>query len=83
MMPAFSFSGFLNESIIVWTDHPIYALLFAVVCCVLAFRFAFFSGVRVTQRHEMDDREPEPLRRVVLDASARFPPRVEDRKRVR
>lgn len=73
--------AFLDRSIIVWTDHPIYTVGFLAVCVLLAWRFAFFSGAKVA-RHEMDDREPEPLRRVVLDATARFPPRAEDRRRV-
>ena len=70
MTPAFSFSGFLNESIIVWTDHPIYALLFAGACCVLAFRFAFFSGVRVTHQRDVLGQELDAIQRE-RDADAR------------
>lgn len=79
-MPAFILADFLTESIVVWTDHPVYAVLFCATCLVLAWRFAFLSKIKIVQRHEMDDREPEPLRRVVLDATARFPPRASDRR---
>ena len=60
-MPTFNLIDFLDSSIIVWTDHPIYSVLFCGVALVLAWRFAFASKVRIIQRHEMDDREPEPL----------------------
>lgn len=80
-MPAFSLSGFLDAAIIVWTDHPIYAVFFCGTCLVLAWRFAFLSGVKVTHRPEMDAAEPV-RRRVVLDATARFPPKAQDRRRV-
>ena len=80
-MPAFSLRAFLDTAVIVWTDHPIYAVLFCATCVILAWRFAFLSGVKVTHRHEMDDTEPI-RRRVVLDATARFPPKAQDRRRV-
>ena len=35
-MPAFSLSGFLTDAVIVWTDHPIYAVLFCATCVILA-----------------------------------------------
>jgi len=82
-MPAFDLSDFLSQSIIVWTGHPIYTWAFCAVCLVLAWRFAFLSKIKIVQRREMDDAEPEPLRRVVLDATARFPPKSADRRRVR
>lgn len=53
---------------------------FLVSLLVFAGAFAIRARVKVTHRHEMDDRAPEPLRRVVLDATARFPPRASDRR---
>ena len=44
MMPAFGLSEFLDQSIIVWTDHPIYALLFAGACCVRDGRDSYSRG---------------------------------------
>ena len=82
LMPAFSLIDFIDASISMWLTNPIYAAIFCAVCLVLALRFAFVSKVRIVQRMETAEREPEPLRRVVLDATARFPPRAEDRKRV-
>lgn len=83
VMPQFSLIDFIDQSIIVWTDYPSLSVAFCAVAILVAFRCVFLARIRVTQvRHERDDREREPLRRVVLDATARFPPRVEDRKRV-
>lgn len=78
-MPAFRASDFLIALLDWWSAYPLTFLGLAVVLLIAAWRCAFLSGVKVT-RHEMDDREPEPLRRVVLDASARFPPRASDRR---
>jgi len=61
-------------------SDPLLVAGFLVSLLVFAGAFAIRARVKVTHRHEMDDREPEPLRRVVLDASARFPPRASDRK---
>ena len=69
-MPSFNLSEFIESAIIVWTDHPIYALLFAGVCCVLAFRFAFFSGVRVTHQRDVLGQELDAIQRE-RDADAR------------
>ena len=80
-MPAFSLIDFIDASISMWLTNPIYAAIFCAVCLVLAWRFVCMSPVRIVQRHEMDEREPEPLRRVVLDATARFPPRADDRRK--
>ena len=60
--------------------EPLLVLGFLVALLVFAGAAGLRARVKVTQRHEMDDREPEPLRRVVLDATARFPPRASDRR---
>ena len=38
--------------------HPLWFLLLAAAALIMAFWFAFHSGVRVTHRHEMDDQAP-------------------------
>ena len=63
-------------------DEPLLVLGFLVALLVFAGAFAIRARVKITHRHAMDDREPEPLRRVVLDATARFPPKVQDRLRI-
>ena len=69
MMPAFSLMDFLDTSIIVWTDHPIYSVLFCGVALVLAWRFAFLSKVRITHRDVLS-RELDAIQRE-RDADAR------------
>ena len=57
-------------------------LVFGCLCAALglAVAVAIRARVKVTQRIETAEREPDPRRRVVLDASARFPPRASDRR---
>ena len=61
-------------------DEPLLVLGFLVSLLVCAFAFAVRARIKVTQRIETAEREPDPRRRVVLDASARFPPRASDRR---
>ena len=63
-------------------SDPLLVVGFLVSLLVFAGAFAIRTRVKVTHRPEMDDAEPQPLRRVVLDATARFPPKVQDRRRV-
>ena len=63
-------------------SDPLLVAGFLVSLLVFAGAFAIRARVKVTQRHAMDDAEPQPLRRVVLDATARFPPKAQDRRRV-
>ena len=63
-------------------SDPWLVLGFLVSLLVCAGAFAVRARVKVTHRIETAEREPEPLRRVVLDATARFPPRADDRRRV-
>lgn len=79
-MPAFKLRDFGVSALDTIASHPLWFVLLTSTALIVAFRLAFFAGARITHRHEMDDREPEPLRRVVLDASARFPPRASDRR---
>lgn len=80
-MPAFKLRDFGVYALDTIATHPLWFVLLAATLLIVAFRLAFFAGVKVTHRHEMDDAEPEPLRRVVLDATARFPPKAHDRRR--
>lgn len=61
-------------------SDPWLVLGFFASLLVFAGALALRARVKVTHRHAMDDREPDPLRRVVLDATARFPPRAIDRR---
>jgi hypothetical protein len=79
-MPAFKLRDFGVYALDTLASHPLWFVLLASTLLIVAFRLAFYSGARITHRHEMDDREPEPLRRVVLDATARFPPKASDRR---
>jgi len=63
-------------------SDPWLVLGFLISLLVFAVAFAIRARIKVTHRIETAEREPEPLRRVVLDASARFPPKVSDRRRV-
>lgn len=63
-------------------SDPWLVLGFLVSLLVCACAFAVRARITVTHRPETAEREPAPLRRVVLDATARFPPRAEDRRRV-
>ena len=62
-------------------SDPLLVAGFLVSLLVFAGAFAIRARVKVVQRHEMDDREPIQCR-VVLDATARFPPKAQDRRRV-
>jgi hypothetical protein len=80
-MPAFHLRDFANYALDTLAKHPLWFLLLASTLLIVAFRLMFLSGAKVTHRHELDDVEPEPIRRrVVLDATARFPPRASDRR---
>lgn len=61
-------------------SDPLLVAGFLVSLLVFAGAFAIRARVKVTHRHAMDD--AEPIRRVVLDATARFPPKAQDRRRV-
>ncbi len=62
-------------------DEPLLVLGFLASLVFFAVVLAMRANAKVTRRHEMDDTEPEALRRVVLDATARFPPKAHDRRR--
>ena len=80
-MPTFSLIDFLDYVLVQMNAHPIYAWLFCGTCIGLSVYMALRSDVKVTHRPELDVAEPV-RRRVVLDATARFPPKAQDRRRV-
>ena len=57
-------------------------LVFGCLCAALGLAVACLvrARIKVTHRPKTAEREPAPLRRVVLDATARFPPRASDRR---
>ena len=61
-------------------SDPLLVLGFLVSLLVCAFAFAVRARIKVTHRPKTAEREPAPLRRVVLDATSRFPPRAQDRR---
>ena len=61
-------------------SDPLLVAGFLVSLLVCAGGFLIRARMKVTHRIETAEREPEPLRRVVLDATARFPPRASDRR---
>ena len=42
----------VESILILWSDNPGIAVAFCAVCCVVAFRFAFLSGLKVTLKQE-------------------------------
>lgn len=74
-----AFLSAFESLLILWSENPGIAVAFCAVCLIVAWRFIFLSRVRIVQK--LDAPEPEPLRRVVLDATARFPPKAQDRRR--
>jgi len=42
----------LDSLLIWWSENPGIFLLFAVFCCVVAFRLAFLAGLKVTLKQE-------------------------------
>ena len=72
----------MDTFFVLWSDDPLLVLGFFAALLIAAGYFGMGAKVRVTHRHEMDDTEPQPLRRVVLDATARFPPKAQDRRMV-
>ncbi len=67
-----------------WADYPGVGFACMAIAIIVAWRLLFLSGIRIVQapaRHEMDDTEPSPLRRLTLDATARYAPKAQDRRR--
>ena len=83
MMPTFRLGDFLPALLDYVGAHPLVYVAGALVGCVVALTLARRVGVSITRRHAMDDTEPDPLRRVSLDAAARFSAGAEQRKRTR
>ena len=71
----------MDTFFVLWSDDPLLVLGFFAALLIAAGYFGMGAKVRVTHRHEMDAAEPV-RRRVVLDATARFPPKAQDRRRV-
>lgn len=66
-------------------QNPGVGVLVVLIGLVVAGRALYLSRIRIVQapaRHEMDDTEPSPLRRLTLDATARYAPKAQDRRRV-
>ena len=59
-----------------FVDEPLVVFGFVVALTVCAGSLARRARIKITQRRD----DPDPLRRVVLDASARFPPRAQGRR---
>lgn len=71
VMPPFQLVPFIVGLLDWLVLHPLAFVLLASVACVVAFRLAFYSGLRIAQldRHEMQDTEPRST--VVPIAAAR------------
>ena len=60
----------------IFRDEPLVVFGFILALTACAGSLARRARLKLTQRRD----DPDPLRRVVLDASARFPPRASDRR---
>lgn len=50
-MPGFNLVDFIDHTLLMWIDNPIYTMLFCGVCLILAGGFMFASKVRLVGRH--------------------------------